>query len=173
MTPLYASRRRRNAIAMGLSFGATALGLGWLVVILAVLLWEGLSGLSVAVFTEMTPPPGSDGGLLAKPNPTDAVFLSPGERADVVVDFSRYAVGTQLVLENTLLNGGPAEGLSPGMPPFRGHLNEGQIRDIVAHLRSLADPPFRPGDPTRRSLYLLRSFCEAFAFLPAIFSSTL
>ena len=32
--------------------------------ILGVLLWEGFSGLSLAVFTEMTPPPGSDGGLL-------------------------------------------------------------------------------------------------------------
>ncbi|MET0629722.1 MAG: phosphate ABC transporter permease PstA [Xanthobacteraceae bacterium] len=64
MTALYASRRRRNSIAMGLSLGATLLGLGWLVVILGVLLWEGLSGLSLAVFTEMTPPPGSDGGLL-------------------------------------------------------------------------------------------------------------
>jgi len=29
-----------------------------------VLLWEGFSGLSLAVFTEMTPPPGADGGLL-------------------------------------------------------------------------------------------------------------
>ena len=28
------------------------------------LLWEGFSGLSLAVFTEMTPPPGSAGGLL-------------------------------------------------------------------------------------------------------------
>jgi phosphate transport system permease protein len=64
MTALYASRRRRNTIAMSLSFAATLLGLGWLVVILGVLLWEGLSGLSLAVFTEMTPPPGSDGGLL-------------------------------------------------------------------------------------------------------------
>jgi phosphate transport system permease protein len=64
MTGLYASRRLRNQIAMGLSFGATLLGLGWLVVILGVLLWEGLSGLSLAVFTEMTPPPGADGGLL-------------------------------------------------------------------------------------------------------------
>jgi phosphate transport system permease protein len=64
MNALYASRRRHNKIAMGLSFGATLLGLGWLVVILGVLLWEGLSGLSLAVFTEMTPPPGSDGGLL-------------------------------------------------------------------------------------------------------------
>jgi phosphate transport system permease protein len=61
---LYASRRRRNGITMGLAYGATALGLSWLAMILTVLLWEGLSGLSLAVFTEMTPPPGSAGGLL-------------------------------------------------------------------------------------------------------------
>jgi phosphate transport system permease protein len=64
MNKLYAARRRRNQIAMGLSLGATALGLGWLVLILGALLWEGFSGLSFAVFTEMTPPPGSAGGLL-------------------------------------------------------------------------------------------------------------
>ena len=61
---LYAARRRRNTITMSLSFAATAFGLGWLVLILGVLLWEGFSGLSLAVFTEMTPPPGSTGGLL-------------------------------------------------------------------------------------------------------------
>jgi phosphate transport system permease protein len=61
---LYASRRRRNFIAMGLSLTATAFGLGWLVLILGVLLWEGFSGLSLSVFSEMTPPPGSAGGLL-------------------------------------------------------------------------------------------------------------
>ena len=61
---LYAGRRRRNAISMGLAFAATAFGLSWLVLILAVLLWEGVGGLSLAVFTEMTPPPGSAGGLL-------------------------------------------------------------------------------------------------------------
>ena len=64
MTPRYAARRRRNRIMMGLSLAATLMGLAWLVVILAVLLWEGLSGLSLAVFTEMTPPPGAAGGLL-------------------------------------------------------------------------------------------------------------
>jgi phosphate transport system permease protein len=64
MNPLYAGRRRRNGIMMGLSLGATLLGLGWLVLILGQLLWEGFSGLSLAVFTEMTPPPGADGGLL-------------------------------------------------------------------------------------------------------------
>src|SRR3977135_4551688 len=61
---LYARRRRRNAITMTLSVGATLFGLGWLVLILGVLLWEGFSGLSLAVFTEMTPPPGAAGGLL-------------------------------------------------------------------------------------------------------------
>ncbi len=64
MDRIYAARRRRNGIMMGLSLGATLLGLGWLVAILAVLLWEGFSGLSLAVFTEMTPPPGAAGGLL-------------------------------------------------------------------------------------------------------------
>ena len=61
---LYAARRRRNGLMLSLSLAATLLGVGWLIVILFVLLWEGFSGLSLAVFTEMTPPPGSDGGLL-------------------------------------------------------------------------------------------------------------
>jgi phosphate transport system permease protein len=64
MNSLYAGRRRRNLVMMSLSLGATLFGLGWLVLILGELLWQGLSGLSLAVFTEMTPPPGSDGGLL-------------------------------------------------------------------------------------------------------------
>ena len=61
---LYSARRRRNVVTMALSYAATAFGLGWLVLILGVLLYEGFSGLSFKVFTEMTPPPGSDGGLL-------------------------------------------------------------------------------------------------------------
>jgi phosphate transport system permease protein len=64
MNKLYAARRRRNQIAMGLSLAATVIGLGWLVLILGALLWQGFNGLSVAVFTEMTPPPGAAGGLL-------------------------------------------------------------------------------------------------------------
>src|SRR5882724_4239570 len=63
-SPLYARRRRRNAIAKASALAATVFGLGWLVLILGVLLFEGLGGLSLAVFTEMTPPPGSAGGLL-------------------------------------------------------------------------------------------------------------
>jgi phosphate transport system permease protein len=60
----YPGRRRRNAVAMTLSLAATIFGLGWLVLILGALLWHGFSGLSLAVFTQMTPPPGGTGGLL-------------------------------------------------------------------------------------------------------------
>jgi mono/diheme cytochrome c family protein len=44
---------------------------------------------------------------------------------------------------NIVLHGGPAEGLSPGMPPFAAYLGEAQARDVTAYLRSLANPPFR------------------------------
>jgi phosphate transport system permease protein len=66
-TPRYAGRRRRNAIAMGLAVAATALGLGWLVLILGALVWEGFRGLTLQVFSEMTPPPGGSGGGLLNP----------------------------------------------------------------------------------------------------------
>jgi phosphate transport system permease protein len=60
----YSTRRRSNAVAMGLALAATGFGLGWLVLVLGALLWKGFSGLSPAVFTQMTPPPGASGGLL-------------------------------------------------------------------------------------------------------------
>ena len=61
---LYDARRRRNAIALTLSVLAVVFGLGWLMLILGTLLWEGFSGLSLEALTKMTPPPGSAGGLL-------------------------------------------------------------------------------------------------------------
>ena len=61
---IYNSRRRRNVVATAASYGATGVGLAGLAMILIVLFWEGFSGLSLAVFTQMTPPPGSAGGLL-------------------------------------------------------------------------------------------------------------
>jgi phosphate transport system permease protein len=63
MTP-YRRRRVRNFVVMGLSIAATVIGLGWLALILGALVWEAFLGLSLSVFTEMTPPPGASGGLL-------------------------------------------------------------------------------------------------------------
>ena len=64
MADLYSGRRRRNMIWTILAYGATALGLSMLVIILATLLWNGLGGLSLDVFTKSTAPPGVAGGLL-------------------------------------------------------------------------------------------------------------
>ncbi|WP_244815611.1 phosphate ABC transporter permease PstA [Caballeronia sp. Lep1P3] len=60
-------RRRRgtNAIALTLSLAAMAFGLVWLVWILYTTLRLGISGLSVELFTQSTPPPNTDGGGLA------------------------------------------------------------------------------------------------------------
>jgi phosphate transport system permease protein len=60
---LYNRRRRGGSIAMALSVFATGFGAVWLVLILATLLWNGVGGLSLDVFTRDTPPPGSAGGL--------------------------------------------------------------------------------------------------------------
>jgi phosphate transport system permease protein len=64
MESIYAARRRSNLIVMGLCYAATAFGLGFLALILGTLFWRGIVGLNLAVFTQMTPPPGSSGGLL-------------------------------------------------------------------------------------------------------------
>lgn len=49
---------------MTLCVTAAGIGLAWLALILGALLYKGLSGVSLSVFTEMTPPPGDAGGLL-------------------------------------------------------------------------------------------------------------
>jgi FtsP/CotA-like multicopper oxidase with cupredoxin domain len=48
---------------------------------------------------------GSDVGLLERPAPQDRLTLAPAERVDVVVDFGRYPVGTQVTLRNDLGSG--------------------------------------------------------------------
>jgi phosphate transport system permease protein len=68
MTP--AAQRRRtvrkvvNAVALSLSGLATAIGLFFLGAILWTLIKNGLAGMSIALFTQSTPPPGNSGGLL-------------------------------------------------------------------------------------------------------------
>lgn len=64
-TLMYRRRRMRNRLVLALSVAAAVSGLIWLVAILAELVWRGAAGLNLQVFTQMTPPPGSDtGGIL-------------------------------------------------------------------------------------------------------------
>jgi phosphate transport system permease protein len=57
-------RKLGNAAALSLSLVATLIGLVCLGAILWTLIERGVSGLSVQLFTQMTPPPGGSGGLL-------------------------------------------------------------------------------------------------------------
>jgi phosphate transport system permease protein len=62
---MHRRRKRINAIALSLSLGAMAFGVFWLIWILFETFKLGLSGLSLSLFTEMTPPPMSETGGLA------------------------------------------------------------------------------------------------------------
>src|SRR5438067_8028013 len=61
---LYARRRLVNGTVLGLSVLATAFGLLWLVLVLGTLLVNCIGAISLSLFTETTPPPGSAGCLL-------------------------------------------------------------------------------------------------------------
>ncbi len=64
MLNLYTRRRIINSAGLTVSVLAMLFGLFWLCWILITLLDEGLLSLTPMVFTQMTPPPGSTGGLL-------------------------------------------------------------------------------------------------------------
>ena len=64
MLSLYTRRRIINIAGLIISVLAMAFGLFWLCWILWTLLENGLPALTPVVFSQMTPPPGSDGGLL-------------------------------------------------------------------------------------------------------------
>jgi len=64
MMSRYSRRLLRSRVWLTFAVGAAAFGLLWLVLILSTLVWNGIAGLSLSVFTEMTPPPGGVGGLL-------------------------------------------------------------------------------------------------------------
>jgi phosphate transport system permease protein len=63
--PIYTRRRRKDIVVRGLCVVAALFGVTWLALILFTLLFNGLKGLNLEVFTQNTPPPGSEsGGLL-------------------------------------------------------------------------------------------------------------
>lgn len=62
---MHAKRKRTNAIALTLSLGAMAFGIFWLIWILFETVVLGIGGLTLATFTEMTPPPLAEVGGLA------------------------------------------------------------------------------------------------------------
>lgn len=61
---LHLRRQIVNVMALTLATLATVFGIIWLAWILGSTFIEGFSALNVKLFTQMTPPPGQDGGLL-------------------------------------------------------------------------------------------------------------
>ncbi|WP_417284460.1 phosphate ABC transporter permease PstA [Comamonas sp.] len=59
----YNQRKRLNQLALALSLAAMAFGVFWLVWILWETIRQGMGGLSVALFSQMTPPPNEAGGI--------------------------------------------------------------------------------------------------------------
>ena len=65
MNPIYRRRRSSDIVIRLLCLGAAIFGVAWLAMILFTLFYNGLAGLTLQVFTQNTPPPGSnEGGLL-------------------------------------------------------------------------------------------------------------
>jgi phosphate transport system permease protein len=62
---LHARRKRMNVVALTLALAAMAFGIFWLVWILVETVRLGIGGLSISLFTEMTPPPQAETGGLA------------------------------------------------------------------------------------------------------------
>jgi phosphate transport system permease protein len=61
---IYARRAVKNVVIQTLAILATVFGLFWLVWILWTTLTKGIGSLNLALFTQMTPPPGDEGGML-------------------------------------------------------------------------------------------------------------
>ena len=81
---MYNRRRFVSRLLMVLSWAAAVSGMFVLLLILGTLVYRGVGGLNLAVFTENTPPPGSAGGIL------NAIFGS------VVMTLLGTALGTPI-----------------------------------------------------------------------------
>ncbi|MBX9758753.1 MAG: phosphate ABC transporter permease PstA [Beijerinckiaceae bacterium] len=87
MNPIYARRKRRNIIVRALCNAAALFGITFLGLILFTLFKEGVGGLGLSVFTQTTPPPGSNTGGLS-----NAIVGS------VMITFMGVAIGAPLGL---------------------------------------------------------------------------
>lgn len=73
----------------------------------------------------------SDGGLLEAPVEKESLVLSPGERAEIIIDFSKYSVGDVITLE------------SPGFDIMRFVVNK-KVKDTTTIPKELATIPKTP-----------------------------
>jgi spore coat protein A len=85
---------------------------------------------------------GSDGGLLAAPVTHDAIEIAPGERFDVVVDFSELPVGTEVTMVNGLDPG--RAGLVMRFRVVRAADDDSRVPERLADVEPLVPPAGAP-----------------------------
>lgn len=92
---------------------------------------------------------GSDAGLLPAPVAQSELFIAPAEHFDVVVDFSRYPVGTQIVLRN--LDGDDKTSQVMRFDVVRAQPDESTVPDRLAPDAAPLDPA--QAEVTRRVIF--------------------
>ncbi len=100
---------------------------------------------------------GTDGGMLNAPVSLSTLLLAPGERADLLIDFSGVAPGTQIVLQNDAAAPYPAGGSGIALPEimrFTVKAGAAVPKPIPTRLR-VNNPPIVPiSVPPVRQRYL-------------------
>ena len=74
---------------------------------------------------------GGEGGYLKAPVPMTRLTIAPGERADILVDFSNFAPGTKIILQNVC--NAPCPGGDPADPLTTGQIMQFTVTDKLGH----------------------------------------
>jgi FtsP/CotA-like multicopper oxidase with cupredoxin domain len=85
---------------------------------------------------------GSDGGYLKAPANLTELTIAPGERADILVDFSKLAPGTKVILTNTAK--APTPRGSPADPQTTGQIMQFTVGTTVVPNFPVLSPPLNP-----------------------------
>lgn len=100
---------------------------------------------------------GTDGGLIDAPIPLGTIQAAPAERFDVVIDFSAFAPGTEIILRNDEAS----SPLLPNIMKFIVTADPGFTGSLPMTLRTVAPIPESSAAGTRR--FLLERVTEACA----------
>ncbi len=112
---------------------------------------------------------GTDNGLLPQTLTVNELLLAPAERADVIIDFSTLAAGTEIFLSNSApapFPGDPGVGVVPQVMKFNVLNQAGQTPQVPSQLRPFEVIPEQEAVRTRTfELRKLQGGCAGFMWL--------
>ena len=100
---------------------------------------------------------GTDGGFLPSPIEIDQITLSPGERADIVIDFGQAGIspGDDIIMENTLPSSHGGEDEYPISDVLQFRVRNGPGDNITLPARLATVPTLHEGDAVRTRTFSL------------------